>query len=265
MKYFNIKALAMLVTALILFSICFGLAKGTDTNTADSSTAYNIASWLSKNDVFIDRAMIDINDNYIISSTMTNTLSDKDSSARTILNGNTESAADTYTGPNGTLTFSRDKFTLKPSAETFKDEFADVSVYNAGKRAETAAKLMGFDLNGSLISTSYDDTFHYAVITKTIDERPVFDDAIIMTFDKTGLKSMEGVWYTVYGGYTKSRLAKPCIDALAEFLDHVPDGQRVTITSVTLGYNMKHSGNITEIFPVWRIESDCLESIYIDA
>lgn len=232
---------------------------------SNSSTAYNLSAWLAKNDVSIDRELIDTNVNQVVSATLKSSTADKEKTAAAMLGSEVSIAADTYTGTNGTVAFSKDSFTMTAAANLFKSETAGIDRYNAGKRAEQIAKQLGFDLSGSVISSESDNDVYTVTITKTIDGRSVFDDAIVMTLCENGLMSVNGVWYTVYGGRNESRNAKSCIDTLVEFLGAVRGGDKVTITAMSLGYNMKQSGNITEISPVWRIETDNGEVFYLDA
>lgn len=264
MKYFAAKALSAAAAAAVLFLICFSFAVGTDSNTADSTTAYNLSSWLAKNDIIIDRDLIDTETQYVSAVTMRNAAADRAETADAILGGASGTGADTYTGENGTLVFSRDSFALTPAEGLFEDIFSGIDRYNCGKRAENAAKELGFNLSGSVISSEDGGSVFTSVITKTIDSLPVFDDCITLVMSRDGLVSAEGVWYTPESK-GDARPAKSSSDALAELLNSVGGSGRITVRSMELGYVMEHTGNITELKPVWRFEFDGRDDFYIDA
>ena len=264
MKYFAAKALSAAAAAAVLFFICFSLAVGTDSNTADSTTAYNLSTWLAKNDIIIDRELIDTDMQYVAAATMQNAVADHVETADAVLGGASGTGADTYTGENGTLAFSRDSFVLTPSEGLFASMFSGIDRYNCGRHAESAAEELGFNLNGSVISSEEGDSVFTSVITKTIDSLPVFDDCITLVMSRDGLVSAAGVWYTLESKGDE-RPAKSSSDALAELLNSVGGAGRVTVRSMELGYLMEHTGNITELKPVWRFELDGRDDFYIDA
>lgn len=264
MKCFAAKALAAIAAAAILFLICFSFAVGTNDNNANNTTAYNLSSWLAKNDIIIDRELIETDTQYVVAATMQNAVANRAETAETILKEASATGADTYKGTNGTLVFSHDTFSLTPSEGLFSDIFSGIDRYNCGKRAESAAKELGFNLNGSVISSEDGGSVFTSVITKTIDSMPVFDDCITIVMDRNGLISAEGVWYTLESKGDE-RPAKSSSDALAELLNAISGSGRVTVLSMELGYVMENTGNITELKPVWRFEFDMRDDFYIDA
>ena len=264
MNHFGIKALVLACAAAVLFLVCFGIAKGTSLDNADSSTAYNLSAWLAKNNITIDRRLIDTDAQTVRAATLKSTVSDRKKTAETMLGSAEDAGADTYTGENGTVVFAKDTFTMTAAKGAFGKSVSGIDRYNSGKKAEEIAKAMGFDLSGSVISTDEDGSIFTAYITKTIDAKPVFDDCITLTADKDGLISASGVWYVPEDGIGNERRAKPAADALAELLERL-GGEKTSVSSMTLGYRMKHSGNITEIVPVWRFEIEDRDDIYIEA
>lgn len=265
MKHFSIKALCMAAAAAVLFILCFSLAKGTKENTADSTTAYNLSAWLAKHEISIDRELIDTDTQTVLSAAMRNAAADRQETAAAILGESVQgTAADTYTGKNGTVVFSKDAFTLTPNDGLFSDIASGIDRYNCGKKAERMAKSLGFDLSGSVISSKMEDGSFSSSITKTIDSKPVFNDAITLVIRKDGLVSASGVWYIPYGR-GQSRTAKSAADALAELLKQVQNSGRVMVQGMTLGYVMEQRGNGIGLKPVWKFELDGRDDVYIDA
>lgn len=264
MKYFTAKSLAALCIAAVLFIICFNLAVGTTDNTAGSTTAYNLSSWLAKHGVTIDRELIDTDDVYAVDASMKNAYSDRASAAEAMLKNASSSGADTYTGENGAVSFSHDSFVLTPAHGLFEDIFSGLDRYNCGRRAEDAANELGFDLNGSVISSEETDGGFKAVITKTIDSAPVFNDCITLTMSRDGLISAEGVWF-VPEELGEKRRARPAADALGDLLNRVEGAGKITVRSMEFGYLMERNGRSARLKPVWRFELDGRDDVYTDA
>lgn len=264
MKHFAAKSLAALGAAVILFIICFSLAVGTADNTAGSGTAYELSSWLAKNDITIDRSIIDTDTKYAAAVTMKSAVSDRASAAAGMLGTCSGTAADTYTGARGVVVFSKDSFTLTPADGLFADEFSGLDRYNCGKRAESAAKELGFNISGSVISAEENNGSFSAVITKTVDSVPVFDDRITLSMTRGGLVSASGVWYVPESSGGR-RPAKSAADALGDLLNETAGSGRVTVRSMEFGYLLDHEGNTTQLKPVWRFELDSRDDFYTDA
>ncbi len=265
MKSFYIKSLIFAAVIGVLFGICFQFAKGTDSNTSDSTTAYNLSSWLSKNGVSVDKALIDLSTKYVVCPYMKNTITDRKTAAEKILGDNLTSSADTYRGSNGTVVFTNDSFKLTPEEGLFKKIVSGVDRYNTPKKAEKIVKALGFDLNGSIISSSTDINGFTAHITKTINSLPIFDDCITVVMDKDSIISVDGVWYIPEPGKHPKRKAKSAIDALTELAHQIGGSRKTSVTSMSLGYKLKHSDDVTELEPVWRFETDSRDVIYIGA
>ena len=267
MKYFYVKITVIAVAVIALFTVCFRLTHDKSDNLINGETAYNLSSWLAKNDVSIDKDLIDINSYEVVSVKFKNTLENHEAAAGMILGGNvSDKGADTYTGTRGTVTFSNDVFTLSPEEEAFKSEASKADRYNIGKRAEGMAKQMGFDLDGSMIMTSEEDNCYIVKIMKTVNSLPVFNNCITITVEDKSFTSASGVWYVTDGASYGKRAAKSAADALAGLLKAVDGMGRISVTSMTLGYKMeKNDEGIYEIKPFWRFELANREDMYIPA
>lgn len=265
MKHFYIKSLILAVLIALVFGVCFRFVKGTESNMADSATAYNLSAWLSKNGVSIDKDIIDLSTKHVIYTTMYNTVSDRKASAERILGEGITSSADTYRGANGAVVFTDDTFKLTPADGLFDKIVSGVDKYNSAKKAERIVKELGFDIKGSIISGGVEDERFVANITKTINSMPVFDDSISVYMDKNKVISIEGIWYVPESGKVQKRKAKSAADALTELAHQIGGGEKNTITSMTLGYKLKHTDHITELEPVWRFEINNDDIIYIGA
>ena len=265
MKHFYIKSLILAVLIGVLFGVCFRFAKGTEENVADTATAYNLSSWLLKNGVSIDKDIIDLSTKHVVYTTMNNTVSDRKASAENILGEGITSSADTYRGPNGTVVFANDTFKFTPTDGLFEKIVSGVDKYNSAKKAEQIIKELGFDIKGSIISGGVENEHFVAHITKTINSLPVFDDRISVCMDKNQVISVEGIWYVPQSGKAQKRKAKSAVDALTELAHQIGGGEKTTVTSMTLGYKLKHTGDMTELEPVWRFEINNDDIVYIGA
>lgn len=267
MKYFYIKITAIALTVIALFTVCFKLAHNTTDDMTDTAYAYNLSSWLAKNNVTIDKDLIDTKNHKVVSLTLKDALENHEAAAASILGEAAENAgADTYKGKIGTVAFSGNSFTLTPDGEIFKSEIAKVDRYNMGKRAEAIAVSMGFDLDGSVILTYEDNDEYTAAIMKTANSLPIFNDCLTITVSGGKFQSAGGVWYIPDSPPTNERPAKSASDALAELLREVDGFGRVTVTAMTLGYKMEKNGDGKfEIYPFWKFELSDRDDVYIEA
>ena len=128
------------------------------------------------------------------------------------------------------------------------------------------AKQMGFDLDGSIIITSYDGNSYTAKITKTVNSLPVFNNCITINIENKSFVSASGIWYVQDGGAYEKRKAKSAADALAGLLKEVDGIGKVTVTSMTLGYKMEKNNEGTYVIhPFWRFELSNRDDVYIPA
>ena len=267
MKHFYIKITAITVIVIALFTVCFRLTHDKSDNMANGASAYNLSSWLAKHNISIDKDMIDISSHEVVSAKFKNSLENHEAAANKILGADvSDKGADTYKGERGTVTFSNDVFTLSPEDGVFKTEASRADRYNIGKRAEEMAKEMGFDLDGSIIMTSDEDSCYTAKIMKTVNSLPVFNNCITITVENKSFVSASGIWYVQDSGAYKKRRAKSAADALAGLLKEVDGIGKVTVTSMTLGYKMeKDNEGIYVIHPFWKFELANRDDIYIPA
>lgn len=267
MKNFYAKITVLFIAVIILSGVCYKLAKDTSANMSDSATAYNISSWLAKNNISINKDMIDTSTQKVVSAKLINTAKNHDEISKKMLGDDmTSSGANTYNGKNGTVTFTNDNFYIVPQENVFEKYIVKADKYSFGKSSEEIMKSMGFDLNGSMISVREDGKKLIADITKTIDSKPVFNDMITVFITNKASLEATGIWYIQDGGVTEKRNAKSAADALTELLKYTQGYDKITVRSMTLGYKAENFKNDTaQIKPYWRIELESGDTIYIEA
>ena len=266
MRYFWIKISAMVLAAAVLFITSFKLVHDTSDNMSDSQTAYNLSSWLAKNDIIIDRDIIDTDDKYVYSAELTNAITDHSASAAAILGSEAAgSGANTYKGERGTVVFSDDSFSFTPNDGAFSQTSAKADKYNMGKRSEEIVSDMGFDLGGCVISADEKNGELTAQVYKTIDSKPVFNDRLNIVISNKKLRSVSGVWYIENGVPTEKRRAKSAADALCELLQKSGDLGKITVKAMTLGYKMNAEDGSAVTEPFWRFELEEGDDIFIPA
>lgn len=267
MRYFWVKIAAIAAAATVLFVICFKTVCDTSDNRTDSHTAYNLSSWLAKNNVIIDKDIIDTSDQYVYSIKLESTLANHRNAAEYMLGGNVSSAgANTYKGENGTVVFSEYSFLLTPEKNAFASEMSRVDKYNIGKRSEKIISDMGFELGGCVISTTENGDYLKATIYKTIASKPIFDDCIELEIWDKELHSVSGTWYVPSTSLKDKRRAKSAANALSELLQRLNGSGKITIKSMTLGYKMvNNENNFADVEAFWRFEIEGAEDEFIPA
>ena len=266
MRYFWIKISAMILAAAMLFITSFKLVHDTSDNMSDSQTAYNLSSWLAKNDIIIDRDIINTDDKYVYSAVLTNAITDHSTAAAAILGSEAAgSGANKYKGDRGTVVFSDDAFSFTPNDDAFSQTAAKADKYNMGKRSEEIIADMGFDLGGCVISAGESNGELTAQVYKTIDSKPVFNDRLDVVISNKRLRSVSGVWYMESGIPTEKRRAKSAADALCELLQKSGGSGKITIKAMTLGYKMNTENGSAVTEPFWRFELEEGDDIFIPA
>lgn len=263
MKNYFLKITLLSLLFIVIIGLGLSLVMGR-VNYFDKESVHNLSQFLARNGVIVEEAIIDTTTNYVMNTELKSITSDKTLLSQNLLGTNTSVLADTYTSDIGTVSFTGSEFHFKPTKEYREDITANSNKFDANKKAERLLKKLGFNINGSTISNSSNDSAITIQITKTIEGLPVFDDNVNVVLNKLGTVSINGRWYQDAGPLNWKRPSKTVVDALIELSQ--TKTQNLQIVNIQLGYLLKDtSQDISILKPVWQFKTSDGELLYIGA
>ncbi len=255
MKKFNLKAIIIILFIVISASVCFTVAHPHRNSQLNAESEAMLISFIEKRGIKLAEGAIIPASAEIYEASASNMLTDRSLFAEKLFGGTAALNAEgtEYTFGSDKLTFSGSSFTYSPKSLPYKEELSGINLDNAGKKAKKIAEECGFDLSGSIITSSEENGTYTSVISKSLNGLPVFNDKISMSMSAEGLLSINGVWYTVSAGEKKE--TKTISDALIQFAKN-PErpGGSIEITAAEPGYVMLSTdSDETALKSVWRI------------
>ena len=263
MKNYFTKITLLFIAFMVLLAVCVSFIFTND-NHFDNESAYNLVSLLSENGVIIDEQLIDTKTQYVMNTELKSITSDKATLSKNILGDDVSVLADAYTSPLGTITFTGSEFNFKPAKEYREDITKDAGKFDANKKAEKLLQSLDFNLDGSNISNTEEDSTIKVTVTKTIEGLPVFNDTLYVSMNKLGTTSIIGRWYSNAGALKYKRASKSIVDASIELMQ--TKSENMEIANIQLGYLLKDtSSDISILRPVWQFTTADGDIVYIDA
>ena len=263
MKNYFTKITLLVIAFIALIAACVSFIFTKD-NHFNNDSAYNLVSFLSEYGVIIDENLIDTKTQYVMNTELKSITSDKAALSKNILGNDVSVLADTYTSPLGTITFTGSEFNFKPAKEYREDITKDAGKFDANKKAEKLLQSLDFNLDGSNISNTEEDSTIKVTVTKTIEGLPVFNDTLYVSMNKLGTTSIIGRWYSTAGALKYKRASKSIVDASIELMQ--TKSENMEIANIQLGYLLKDtSSDISILRPVWQFTTADGDIVYIDA
>ena len=265
MKNFNLKVAVIALFIAVCSFLCFVIAHPEEKigNEGDDL----LVSFLADKGIHLSKSLSVPDNPKLREASASSVSADRAAFAAKLLGGAVSPNPDgtKYTSGGDTVTFSDSEFSYSCKSQRYNDELADITIGNAGTKAEAVLNGFGFDMAGCIIEISEENEIYTASVTNAAGGLPIFNDTMRLTMAADGIRSIEGAWFTV--SPAEEHGAKKITDALMQFVSFPerPSGD-VEITAIDAGYVLTESEkNETELKPVWRLTLSDGKIFYMDA
>lgn len=210
---------------------------------------------LSRNDIEINPELIPQKTVSMKSFEMKNAVSDKNTLSKSLCGGSTTQVSDnTYSGAEGTVVFSGDKFSFTASERCTLNTAGDIKAF-----VTELMKRSDIDLSSAQYSETVDANGTTAYFTNVINGYRIFDSCVTASASPDGkLLSVSGIWFCEPSSVSGTLPLKSITGILIDFiLEPNRPKEKNTIMSLELGYTASDADiyhETTVLVPVWQIK-----------
>ncbi len=227
-----------------------------------------IISLLATQDIKVDEKLVSDSAKKTTANSLyvDNVISDYKTFSNSVIGGEIISVnPDKYKSEYGEITFRGDYFNAVSSEGNvlYKEK---ITKSNALKISEKYLDELGFDTKKSEKKITEENNIIKVSFNKEIDSLPVFKTGVTLQMSESGITSFYGSWYNISEQNPSIVELKSISGVLVEYMNKKSGASK--ISSIKLGYLVPEFGTFHEsvlLTPVWKINDDNDDTVYIDA
>ncbi len=263
MKYYKLKSIGIAAFSVCVLTVLYCLLFSSSPPALTGNTKAATVELLAKQNIKVSPSLIPEKSTFLAGAIVKNGIQDKEDFAGKFLGSGAQAVKgneDLYIKENEQFLFHGNTFSYQLQTPAGNLGLNNLTVDNASKKSKEIMGHYQLNISNSIIKVEKVDQMFLVSMTKTLDDLPIFNDAITLSLSVSGLYSITGTWFEDNHNHTVFERRVPAKNPLGILLDfaQLPDRPRAAeISDITLGYLLDTTDGEYQaevpLQPVWRI------------